>query len=418
MVSGWAARLFFSIVAALAVAGVVGGTACTRWGQPGPIMPTLAPLTSIYVDASTGSDTSGNGSMSKPYKTLTKGVATLAAAKSLSPSGVTIYLGTGDYDVANGEKFPIVVPTNVTITGSNYGMGTKTGSFVNGLGEDKTFEELVHAPAHSAYTTLEIAPPATVALSDVYVGAAKISLPSSRAFYASLDDLATFSGTDSSLAAGVVSSLRNVNGAIVPGGSFTCASCIIRGNDFGIAAFTVSPPSASPSPSSTPYVTGPSVTLSHSVGDSTISAKTVDILTDGSANVTASGEHFQSGRYAYADAFVPILPTFIRGAVDFGGGVAASTGDNVFIGARTTEIFVTRRDETVSALDDTWNPNQQGANRFGQYPKKLPFGSGATGRNVTILHDALGSTVTVGPAPVPTPTPSVSPSTSPTSSPT
>jgi hypothetical protein len=414
MQSGWVARLFFGIVAALAIAGVVGGTACTRWGQPGPVTPTIAPLTSIYVDASTGSDTSGNGSMAKPYKTLTKAVEVLAAAKSLSPSGVTIYLGTGDYNVANGEKFPIVVPTNVTITGTNYGFGTNTGSFVNGLGEDTMFEGLVHAPAHSAYTTLEIAPPASVSLSDVYVGAAKISLPSSRAFYASLDDLGTFSGSDSSLGAGIISPLLNVDGTIVPGGSFTCTSCTIRGNDFGIGAFSVPVATASPLPS--PVV--PSVTLSRSVGDSTVTAKVVDLLTDGSVNVTSSDEHFQSKEYAYSDAFTPIVYTAIRGAVDFGGGVAASSGGNVFIGVRITELWVTRRYETISAQDDTWNPNQQHANRYGQYSRKRIFGSGASGKNVTILRDALGSTVTVGPAPVPTPTPSVSPSTSPTSSPT
>ena len=97
-------------------------------------------------------------------------------------------------------------------------------------------------------------------------------------------------------------------------------------------------------------------------------------------NVTASGETFEQGVYAYADALEPIVPVPVRGAIDFGGGAAASTGGNDFIGARITEILVTRRNETVSALDDTWNPNQQGANRSGQYKRTITFASGATGQ--------------------------------------
>ena len=283
----WFARLFFAVIGALAVAGVISGTACTRWGQPGPIVPTVAPLASIYVDASTGSDTTGNGSASKPYKTLTKAVEVLTSTKVFAPSGVVITLGSGDYDAANGEKFPIVIPTNVTITGTHYGSGPKSGSFVDGVGEDTIFEHIVHAPAHTAYTTLEIAPPANVSVGGIYVGASHISLPS-RAAYASLDDLAALTGSAASFGAGIVTSLTNVSGVLVPGGSFTCASCQIHGNDFGIGALSV------PVATASPYATAPSVTLSHSVGDSTISAKIVDVLTDGSVNVTASGERFRA----------------------------------------------------------------------------------------------------------------------------
>ncbi|HMF27275.1 MAG TPA: hypothetical protein VKE42_00800, partial [Candidatus Cybelea sp.] len=89
-------------------------------------------------------------------------------------------------------------------------------------------------------------------------------------------------------------------------------------------------------------------------------------------------------------------------------------GGNNFIGARKTEIFLTRRSETVSALDDTWNPRQQGATRGGNYLKAHTFAAGAAGKNVTIRQDAVGTTVMVGPAVIPTPTPSSSPSPSPT----
>jgi hypothetical protein len=321
-------------------------------------------------------------------------------------------LTPGDYDAANGEKFPIVVPTDVTITGPNFG-SPKNGAFINGLGEDTLFEQLVHAPAHTAYATLEVAPPAKVTLQDLYVGASKITLPGSKAFYASLDVLATVSGSTAAFGAGIVSALRNVNGAVVPGGSFTCSSCIIRGNDFGVGAFAV------PVATASPYSTGPTIVLNNSAGhDSDVSAKVVDLLTDGNVTVTAYGEHFERANYAFADALTPVVPVTVRGAVDFGGGAADSPGGNVFIGARTTEIFVVRRNETVSALDDTWNPSQQHANRGGQYVRQITFAAGAAGKNVTVRHDAVGSTVLVGPAPVPTPTPTTTPSGSPTSTPT
>ncbi len=123
MQSAWPSRLFFAVVAAIAVAGLVSGAACTRWGQPAPAIPSLAPLMTLFVDPHIGSDATGNGTQTKPYKTLTKAVDVLAAAKVLSPNGVTISLMSGEYTKANGESFPIVVPKSVTIAGTNYWKG-------------------------------------------------------------------------------------------------------------------------------------------------------------------------------------------------------------------------------------------------------------------------------------------------------
>jgi hypothetical protein len=408
MQSAWLSRLFFAVVAVVAVAGIVSGTACTRWGKPGPVPPTIVPLSAIYVDPHSGSDTTGNGSLAKPYKTLTKAVAVLAASKNRSSSGVTITLASGDYVAANGEKFPIVVPASVTINGTNFGMGPAGGTFIDGVGQDTIFESLVHAPARTAYTTFEVVPPASVNLGGVYVGASKISLPGSRAGYSSLDVIGAVNGADSAFGAGIVTSLRNVSGVLVAGGSFNCSSCQIQANDFGIGALAV------PAATSSPGAGVPSVTLMHSNSDSTIAAKIVDIITDGSANVTVADEAFNRAEYAFEDALPPAVPRTAPGAVDFGGGAGNSPGGNFFIGARRTEILVTRRSETVSALDDVWNPNQQGANRNGGYPHQVTFKPGAAGKNVTILRSSQGSTVSVGPAPVPTPTPTTSPTSSPT----
>ncbi len=411
MQSRWFARLFFAIVAALAAGGILGGTACTRWGQPGPAIPSLAPLSALYVDPVTGSDTTGNGSIAKPYRTLTKAVAVFTAAKVLSPNGVIIHLGIGTYDAANGEQFPIVVSKTVTIQGTNFGHNPRSGSFINGLGEDTTFERVVGAPPHSAYTTLEAVPPAGLSVSDIYVGATKISL-GAKAFYASVDVLGSLIGSDSSFAAGVVSSFRNVDGVLVAGGSLTCNSCQIHGNNFGIGGISV------PIATASPYAAAPSITLDRALADSTIAARIVDIATDGSVDVSASDEDFERGLYAFTDALAPVVPSTVRGGIDFGGGFAGSVGGNNFIGAHRSEIFLTRRGVIVSALDDTWNPRQQGANRSGQYPRAHTFSAGAAGKNVTIRQNAIGSTVMVGPAIVPTPTPSISPSASPSPTPT
>ena len=398
MQSAWLSRLFFAVVAAMAIGAVISGAACTRYGQPGPVVPTTTPLSTIAVDAVNGNDTTGNGGPNKPYKTLTKAVLVLTTSKLRSPNGVTISLASGDYNAANGETFPIVVPRTVTINGSNYSAGLRGGSFIDGLGQDTIFEELVHAPPRTEYATLEVVPPATVNLNTLYVGASKISLPA-HATYASFDVIGTASGSNVTLGAGILSGLRNIDGVLVASGTFTCTSCIIHGNDFGIAALTV------PLPSASPAVIVPSITLTHStgVGDSAISARVVDIVTDGSANINVSGEAFLRSQFAFADSLSPIVAVPVRGTIDFGGGGASSPGGNTFIGARISEISIAKKSETVSALDDTWNPSQQGANRNGVYPRMRTFGSGALGKNVRVARDASGSTVNVGPAPVPTP---------------
>lgn len=436
MHSAWLSRAFFALVAAVGIAGLLSGIGCTRYGKPGPIPPTLAPLSTIYVDAKTGSDTSGNGSQSNPYKSLTKAVAVLTASKSLSHTGVTITLSAGNYGAANGERFPIAIPSSVsvpiTITGSNYGISPASGTFINGYGQDKALEMLIHAPAKSAFTTLEAETGTTVTVGNVYVGASKaFRPPNGTAAYASFDAMGSVTASTASFGVGGIAASSRVSGVIVPGGSFNCASCSMRGNEAGILGFSVtvsptSPPSsASPSPPSTSSPStpspslGPTITLSHSsgAGSSSISAREYDMATDGSVTVTVSGTSFQQARYAYVDTVTPIV-RISPGAIDFGGGIANSSGLNGFIGARVTEIWLIRRNETVSALGNFWNAGVQGANRNGRYVRLHTFGSGASGGNVTIAGYAIGSTVTVGPAPVPTPTPSASPSTSPTSSPT
>jgi hypothetical protein len=415
----WVSRGFFALVAAVALAVVLSGTACTRWGQPGPIVPSLAPIVSIYVNPAIGSDSTGNGTSSKPYKTLTKAILVLSTAKSLSTQGVTIFLSAGDYSAANGEKFPIVVPKAVTIQGSGFGRGPHSGTFVDGVGEDTLLELLLHAPAHSNYSTMDVAPNVDVSMTDMYVGVTTLSLPG-RAEYVSMDTLGTLSASTAALGAGIASSLPAISGVLVAGGTLSCTSCLIHGNAYGVVGLSVALPTTSPSPTASPYSTSspfgslPAITLNHGATDSTISAKLADIITDGSVDVSVSEEHFEQSEYAFSDALHGIVDVPERGAIDFGGGAAKSSGNNTFLGARKSEIFIGRRNETVIALDDTWNGHQQHANASGLYVRKIVFREGTAGKNVTIPKHASGSTVTVGPQSAPTPTPSAYPSSTPT----
>src|SRR5581483_10881053 len=183
----WFSRVFFLLVAALAVIGIAGGAACTRRGHPSIVPPTASPLTTIDVNPITGSDTTGNGTPEKPYRTLTKAVSIAAKSQTLS---LTIALAAGTYDAATGEVFPIVVPVSVTIAGTGYGAGSSKGrgTFINGAGEDTQYEKAAGIPSsHRAFATL-VVPPGVgpVSISGLYVGSSRLALPAG-ADYSSAD---------------------------------------------------------------------------------------------------------------------------------------------------------------------------------------------------------------------------------------
>lgn len=404
----WLARTFFLVVAAIALTGLISGVACTRRGKSSPIPPTASPLTTISVNPKTGSDSTGNGTTDKPYRTLTKAVAVV---KSSTTPGLTIALAQGTYDAANGEIFPIVIPTGMTIAGSGYAGGRfrNTGTFINGAGEDVAFEKLVGAPPSTAFTTLEVGEEVSgVSVSGVYVGSSRLALPG-NGLYAAVDALGSLSATRSSFAAGTALTHPNVSGVILPSGTLSCTACTIVGSDRALLAFTV------------PNGVGPSIVLAGQPTQSIIGGR-IGIATDGSASVDAAYQTFQSKEYGYQDSIVPIAsPIPVAAAVDFGQGPTQSAGGNVFIGAQSvrSEISVTVAQTTVSALGNVWNPLTQGTDAHGQYPKVRTFHPGDTGRNVSIAPRAAGATVRVGPistTPQPSPTPTGSPG--PTASPT
>ncbi|MGA8532833.1 MAG: DUF1565 domain-containing protein [Candidatus Tumulicola sp.] len=402
----WFARAFMLLVAGVAIAGVVGSAACTRRGKSTPLPPTIAPLTTLEVNPKTGSDTTGNGSSEKPYKTLTKAVDVV---KNSTTPGLTIQLADGVYSVTGGEKFPIVIPTGMTINGSTYGSGFAKGSFINGEGEDLAFEKLVGAPAGTAFATLEIAPGvASVSLNRLYVGSSHLPIATTSS-YAALDVIGSTSASHASFAAGTpFSSHPKTAGVLVPSGNINCTGCAIFGSNSALLAFTV------------PNGAAPLVVLGGQPTQGMIGGK-IGIATDGTANINASFQTFQSSEYGYRDSVMPLASpsaSSLLGPVDFGNGLDLSPGGNSFVGAGVvSEVSVTLPLVLVYAEGDYWNVGTQGTNAHGQYPKKIVFNAGTQGKNVTIDAAATGAQVVVGPIPAPTPTPISSGSPSPGPSP-
>lgn len=92
----------------------------------------------IYVNPNTGDDKAGEGSEREPFKTLTQA---LMVAKPKSQ----IFLAPGTYSKATGENFPIIIDTDVTVTGTPAGQGNNvvikgSGVFISptGAGQNVT----------------------------------------------------------------------------------------------------------------------------------------------------------------------------------------------------------------------------------------------------------------------------------------
>ncbi len=82
-------------------------------------MPAATPQTHplVHVNASAGSDTSGDGSQLRPYQTITH-------ALQIATPNTIVLLAPGEYSEASGEAFPIQLRTGVTVQGApNGGLG-------------------------------------------------------------------------------------------------------------------------------------------------------------------------------------------------------------------------------------------------------------------------------------------------------
>ena len=83
-------------------------------------------FTKIFVDADTGDDATGTGSVNLPLKSITHGLAEAQA-------GMTVLVRPGVYDQANGEVFELVLPESVALVGMDWETciirGHGTGSY-------------------------------------------------------------------------------------------------------------------------------------------------------------------------------------------------------------------------------------------------------------------------------------------------
>ena len=88
--------------------GAYGNTSDAETSEPGP--PALPE--NLYVNASTGSDNTGDGSEGNPWKTIT------FALDQVTTEGHTINVAAGTYDATLGESFPILMKDGVTLIGA------------------------------------------------------------------------------------------------------------------------------------------------------------------------------------------------------------------------------------------------------------------------------------------------------------
>jgi hypothetical protein len=76
----------------------------------------------IFVNAGTGNDTTGDGSLATPYKSIKKGLQAATAGK-------TIVAANGAYNAANGEVFPLAMKVGVALIGES-----ASGTVIDGGG--------------------------------------------------------------------------------------------------------------------------------------------------------------------------------------------------------------------------------------------------------------------------------------------
>lgn len=75
----------------------------------------------IYVSM-LGSDSTGVGSLYRPYRTITK-------ALNRATNGQLVLIGAGEYDLEAGEQFPLIIPAGVTVEGAG-----SDSTFITGPG--------------------------------------------------------------------------------------------------------------------------------------------------------------------------------------------------------------------------------------------------------------------------------------------
>lgn len=118
--------------AAFSLTACGGGGYAPANGGPGPAVPQV-----LYVDAVTGSD-ANPGSSSAPFKTITHALLVVQPGKE-------IRVRPGEYDAANGEVFPMIVPQYVTLRGDELTRGEgRPVTRIEGSGPVPPFQDPPH----------------------------------------------------------------------------------------------------------------------------------------------------------------------------------------------------------------------------------------------------------------------------------
>src|SRR4030042_6450277 len=84
-----------------------------------------ASATDYYVDAISGSNTTGTGILGNPWQTITY------ALGIVNGEGHTIYVAAGTYDTSLGELFPILMKNGVSLVGAGIDSSIINANYTN-----------------------------------------------------------------------------------------------------------------------------------------------------------------------------------------------------------------------------------------------------------------------------------------------
>jgi len=111
----------------LRVVTIVAGIVLVGCGVSTSSGPSINQVDATYVDSVMGSDISGTGNQSNPFKTITYAITVLGSRKSIE-------LSPGEYNAATGETFPISLPQGAIIHGSGTDISSGGYSRISGSG--------------------------------------------------------------------------------------------------------------------------------------------------------------------------------------------------------------------------------------------------------------------------------------------
>jgi len=101
--------------------GAYGNTSEAAISETPPVLPA-----DLYVDAGSGSNTTGDGSSGNPWQTITY------ALSQIYSTGHTVHVAAGIYNEALGENFPIVMKNEVSLSGED-----NTTTIIDATGSDQ-----------------------------------------------------------------------------------------------------------------------------------------------------------------------------------------------------------------------------------------------------------------------------------------